>query len=223
MRLSKDLEGKPLVSVSDGRIIGRAKDIFVDKDFNRLAGLFLGSEGVIRRKTMVIRRDDVVLFGVDVVLVKNSEVITNDKDFPQAQEWIRRKDVNGRELRTPGGTKLGTFGDFVLDESGNINALALSRVAVDGPLAAEGTVPRAAIVEAEAEDGAITVDLPKLEVLFGQDKAAAEKDGAPQAAKEAQPSDVEGGVQDDDESAQDGEDELTGDDPSQGGAAPDDS
>ncbi len=53
MRLGKDLEGKPIISVADGRIIGRAKDVYADPEISTLVGLFTGIEGVIRRRAQV--------------------------------------------------------------------------------------------------------------------------------------------------------------------------
>ena len=88
MRLGKDLEGKPIISAADGRILGRAKDVYVDPEINKLMGLFTGMEGVIRRRSQVIPSDDVVLYGIDVILVKDAEVIVNDKKLPEVKKPI---------------------------------------------------------------------------------------------------------------------------------------
>ncbi len=167
MRLGKDLEGKPIISVADGRILGRAKDVYVDPEINKLMGLFTGMEGVIRRRSQVIPSDDVVLYGIDVILVKDAEVIVNDKKLPEVKSWQRLKDLQGREVVTPGGTKLGTVGDVILDETGQIVGLHLSRVHVKGPLAEQGSIPREAIVDPDQENGTIGVDLAMLEKLVG--------------------------------------------------------
>ena len=182
MRLGKDLENKPIISVTDGRMLGRTKDVYVDAQLQQLAGLYLGTEGMIRRRAQVIQSEDVVLFGIDVILVKGSDVITNDKDFPEVGNWQRLKDLQGYEVHTPGGTKLGTVGDVILDGTGAITGFSLSRVFVKGPLAEQGTVPREVVVETSHKEKTIRVDLAMLEgmVVGADDKAPAAK--APEEA-----------------------------------------
>lgn len=177
MRLGKDLENKPVISVTDGRMLGRAKDVYVDDELNGLAGLYLGSEGMIRRKAQVIPSADVVLYGIDVVLVKHTDVITTDKELTEAEAWQRLRDLQGYEIHTPGGTKLGTVGDVILDESGAIIGLSLSRVFVKGPLAEQGSIPREVVVRLDHKEKVIHVDLAKFEDLAvaEEEKAAVEK------------------------------------------------
>ncbi len=165
MRHGKDFDNKPIISVTDGRMLGRAKDVYVDAQLRQLAGLYLGSEGMIRRRAQVIQSKDVVLFGIDVVLVKDSDVIAKDKDLPDSVNWLRLKDIQGYEVHTSGGTKLGTVGDIILDETGAITGLSLSRVFVKGPLAEQGTVPREVILESDHKEEIIRVDLAMLEEL----------------------------------------------------------
>lgn len=188
MRLSKDLDGKAIISISDGRFIGKAKDVYVDQDLNTLTGLFLGTEGLINRKSLVIQRQNVVLFGIDAILVKNSDVISDDKAVDEVKLWLRREKLEGREVHTPGGTKIGTVGDVILDETGRITGFALGRVFVEGPVAEQGIIDRSAVVAPQGEGGHLIVDLARQEALYTQkdpptaaaETAASDQDSAEQ-------------------------------------------
>ena len=166
MRLGKELENKPIISVSDGRILGRAKDVYLDQNLKQLAGLFVGTEGVIRRKELVIASEDIVLLGIDVILVKDPDVISTTKERPETENWHRLAQLHGEEVRTPGGTKLATIGDIVLDEKGAISGFTLDRVFVSGPLAAQPTIPSEVVVDPFQTTDSLIVDFPKLEAMF---------------------------------------------------------
>ena len=70
MRLCKDLINKPIYTISDGRNIGDAKDLYLSADLETMAGIHLGREGLVRRKSILIPIDAVVVFGIDAILVK---------------------------------------------------------------------------------------------------------------------------------------------------------
>ena len=50
MRLGKELIGKPIYSLTDGRHLGNVKDLYLDLDVVTLNGIFLGHEGLFNRK-----------------------------------------------------------------------------------------------------------------------------------------------------------------------------
>ncbi len=174
MRLGKDLAGKPIISVTDGRIIGNVKDIYVNMDLTWLTGIFLGQEGLIKRKSLLIPREDVAVFGIDAILVKRTEAITSDREQEESDEWLRLSKLRGRQVDTPGGTKVGTIGDIILGESGQITGFALAKAFVEGPVAELGTIPRDAMVDAGEEDGIMTVDLTKAEQPLRPESAVVE-------------------------------------------------
>ncbi|HEX6384524.1 MAG TPA: PRC-barrel domain-containing protein [Anaerolineae bacterium] len=166
MRLGKDLTGKPIISMTDGRLLGTVKDLYVNPDLYWLTGIYAGHEGLIKRKSLVIDRENVAVFGIDAILVKNSEVVTDDKEHPEVENWLRLDKLRGREVDTPGGTKVGTVGDIVLGEEGHVTGFTLSRVFVEGPIAEKGTIPREALIDTGDEDKVMTIDLPKVEQLY---------------------------------------------------------
>ena len=59
MITSKDHSGKPLISITDGKKLGEVKDLYLDQDMRQVAAVFLGKEGLISRKALVIPRSAV--------------------------------------------------------------------------------------------------------------------------------------------------------------------
>lgn len=163
MRLGKDLINKPIYSVDEGKLLGKVQDLYLDATFEVLLGLYLGSQGLVRRKSELIRAGDVVVFGTDAVLVHHGDVITDDSALPAAKGWMRRDKLTGREADTPGGTRLGVIGDIIVDSAGRVTGFALSKAYVEGPLAEKRVISRSVIIDTGQEDGRMTVDLAKLE------------------------------------------------------------
>jgi uncharacterized protein YrrD len=163
MRLGKDLINKPIYSVDEGKLLGKVQDLYLDNAYEVLLGLYIGSQGLVRRKAELIRSGDVVVFGTDAVLVRSNDVITDDGALPAAKSWSRREKLIGREADTPGGTRLGVIGDVIVDPNGRITGFALSRTYVEGPLAEKRVISRSVVTDTGQEDGRMTVDLAKLE------------------------------------------------------------
>lgn len=165
MRAGKDLIGKPIISITDGRLLGAVKDLYLNDQLYWLTGIHVGTEGLLKRKNYLIPRDSIVVFGIDAVLVKNSEVVTESKELVESETWPRLSKLKGRDVDTPGGTKVGTVGDIIIGEEGHITGFALAKVFVEGPIAEQGQVPREALIDTGQEDGVMTIDLPKVERL----------------------------------------------------------
>jgi uncharacterized protein YrrD len=166
MRAGKELINKPIYSVDEGRQIGKVKDLYLDSGLNRVVGVHLGSEGLLRRKALLVAGEDVVVLGVDAVLVKRSTAATDDNTHVPAKEWLRREKLDGREVDTPGGTKLGTIGDIIVDQAGHITGFILGRTFVEGPLGEKRTIDRSVVLDLGQEDGIMTIDLPTLEGML---------------------------------------------------------
>jgi uncharacterized protein YrrD len=174
MRSGKDLIGKPIYSVPDGRYLGKVNDLYINDTLYWLAGIHLGSEGLLKRKSLLIHRDNVVVFGLDAILVKKSDVVTDDKELEGVENWLRLDKLRGREVDTPGGTKVGTIGDIILGEEAHIVGFMLARIHVDGPVKEQGTIPRDALIDTGNEDGIMTIDLPKVEQQHRENKPLGE-------------------------------------------------
>lgn len=164
MFLGKDIIGNPIISVDEGRSIGKVKDIYLTTDCKSVAGIYLGTEGLFSRQAFVIKRDDIVTIGEDAVLVKHDDVIYEAEDMPQIEdEWLRRDELQGRPVDTPGGTKVGRVGDVMLDKDGVVQGFSLNYVYVAGPIAEKNSVAMHTVVDIGQEDGRMTIDLKKAE------------------------------------------------------------
>ena len=163
MRLGKDLLNKPIISITDGRNLGSVKDIYLNNNLTKITGVFTGQEGMLRRKSFLIPRAEVVVFGVDAMLVKNSEVIVEEADLSVVADWVRLSKLRGRDVDTPNGTKVATIGDVIIGEEGDISGFALAKVFVEGPIAEKGVIARAALEDTGHQDQVMTIDLTKAE------------------------------------------------------------
>ena len=173
MQSGENLIGKSIVSLTDGRVLGSVKELYLDRNLEFLTGIQvnsgegffnkLGSEGLFERKVEWIRREDVAVFGIDAILVKASEAVTAEERPPEAEEWLYRGALRGRKVDTPGGTKIGTIGDIIVDQHGCILGFLLSQIFVQGPVATARAIAREVLVDTGNEDGVMTIDLSKAE------------------------------------------------------------
>ncbi len=158
--LGKELVGNPIVSIDDGHILGHVKDIYVDKPLHTVEGVYLGSEGILNRQPHFISRDKITTIGQDTVLVSSSQVVQEGEAAPH---WLRRDDLTGRQVDTPGGTRIGLVDDVIIDERGDIVGVALGRVYVEGPVARNRAIKRTAVLDTGQDDGAMTIELSRAE------------------------------------------------------------
>ena len=163
MRVSKSLVGKSIVSIADGRMLGPVSDVFLDKGLSQVVAILTGEEGLWNRKIHLIKRDDVVLYGVDTVLVKQSNVIHAEENAAGFDSWIRRDQLHGRNIDTPGETRIAKLDDVILDEDACVLGFTLGRTYIDSPVAESGAVSRDVIIDTGGEDGIMTIDLEKAE------------------------------------------------------------
>jgi sporulation protein YlmC with PRC-barrel domain len=163
MRLGKDLLDKPIYSISDGRFVGKVKDLFLDGNLERIVGLFLGSEGIFSRKDLLVNRDQVTLFGLDVVLVAGSDVVLDVTETPDIDSWVRRQDLAGRDVNTSGGTRVGVISDILVSDEGMVLGFKLGRTFVEGPITRKQAVAREVVIDTGGADGVMTIDLAQAE------------------------------------------------------------
>jgi uncharacterized protein YrrD len=164
MFLGKDIIGNPVITVSDGRSIGKVKDIYLSTDLQSVVGIYLGTDGLFSRRSLLVKSEDVVTMGNDAVLVKHDEVIQEERDISQPEEtWLRRDELQGRTVDSPGGTKIGKVGDVIINKEGKVLGFSLSQVYISGPIADNRSVAIHTVQDVGHEDGVMTIDLEQAE------------------------------------------------------------
>lgn len=163
MRFGKDIIGKPVISVNEGRHIGEVKDLYLNKELSQVMGLHLGREGLLKRKDLLIPLPNVKVLGIDAILVNRSDVVTDNNAFSDAETWIKVGDLKGRQVDTPGGTRVAIVGDVIVGDSAEVEGFAFARVYVEGPIADKRLIMRSAVLDTGNEDGAMTIDISKAE------------------------------------------------------------
>jgi|SRR5688572_11605663 len=165
MFTSKEQSNKPLISMTDGKKLGEIKDLYLDQDMRQISAVFLGKEGLINRKTLIIPRSAVQVFGVDVWLVSGSEIIAGPENIPESGTFTLVGDLRGRELQTEGGTKIGVIDHVILDNEAHVLGFGLSKVYSQGPLADRKMIARDAILNLGNSKEPMTINLAQAESL----------------------------------------------------------
>lgn len=159
MITAKDINSKSIISIADGKILGEVKDVYLDADMRQVVGIYLGTEGLIRRKDKMIERSALQVLGVDVWLVSASDVVVDKDSLPDAASYTPVGSLRGREIQTDGGTKLGVIDDVLLDENTGVLGFSLGKVFAQGPLAERKAVIRDAITNLGSKDSPMIADL----------------------------------------------------------------
>ncbi|MBN1873563.1 MAG: PRC-barrel domain-containing protein [Anaerolineae bacterium] len=163
MATSKEHTGKLLISITDGKKLGEIKGLYLDPDARQVVGVFLGTEGLINRKTLAMPQSAVQLCGIDVWLVAGSDTVTTLDALPDSATFIQVSDLRGREVQTEGGTKIGVVEDVLLDGRMCVLGFILGKVFVQGPLAERKTIIRDAITSLGSKDQPITATMAQAE------------------------------------------------------------
>jgi len=159
MITAKEHTGKLLVSITDGKKLGEIKGLYLDLDARQVVGVFLGTEGLINRKTLAMSQSAVQVCGVDVWLVSGPDKVVPLDNIPDSATFVLVSDLRGREIETEGGTKIGVVEDVLLDSGARVLGFALGKVYVQGPLAERKAIAREAITSLGSKDKPMTATM----------------------------------------------------------------
>ena len=150
------LIGKPVFGITDGKKIGEVKDLYLDPALKKAIYIKIGQAGLLGRKALLIRREDVMVFGIDSILTKDSDVvIENGKEIKDA---IQRENLRGRDVLTVSDTRVGKIQDIFLDDEFHVMGFELGRIFVEGPIAERGAIAREAILDTQPKNENLIID-----------------------------------------------------------------
>ncbi len=133
--LTQELQGKPVISVTNGAIIAKVLDVLVDPDALRVAAAITSKGSALKRQreVEVIPADEVQVWGQDAVLVKGADVIVRDSELPGRERWLSvSSQVKGHDVIGGDGTRVGQLNDVVIDVNGQFVAYDLAQPFVYG-------------------------------------------------------------------------------------------
>jgi uncharacterized protein YrrD len=165
MRTAKEHLNKPLISLTDGKKLGKVKDLYFDGQGSKIVAALLRKRGIINRKTFVIVRAAIQVMGIDAWLVSGSDTVELLENLPESETFLLLSDLMGREVLTEGDHRVGTLGDLILDEAANVIGFNLEQVFVQGPLAERRRIARAAITSLGDKTSPMTTVLEQAETL----------------------------------------------------------
>ena len=133
--LTQELQGKPVICVTDGSIIAKVLDVLVDPDALQVAAAITSKGGALKRQREieVIPASEVQVWGQDAVLVKGPDVIVKDSQLPGREKWLSASDqVKGHDVIGGDGTRIGQLNDVVVDVNGQFVGYDLTQPFVYG-------------------------------------------------------------------------------------------
>ena len=140
--LTQELDGVPIISVTNGRIVAWLADVLVDPDTCQVAALVTSTAGPPALGVQAIPIGEVLVWGPDAVLVNRADVIIPGRHLPGSERWLSvAKQLKQCEVVGTDGTRIGELGDVVIDSRGQIVGYDLAQVFVEGPVAYSRQVP----------------------------------------------------------------------------------
>jgi len=100
---------------------------------------------IFSRKTMVLARHLVHVFGKDVILVRSNEVMPRDDTLKGVSSLLGvSKQMKGQEIVTEQGVRIGIVGDVLVNKEGKVVGYDLAKVFIEGPISKSRQIPLAA-------------------------------------------------------------------------------
>ena len=86
-RLAQEIYGFQIISLSDGQILGKVDDLLVDLKERHIAAIVTSKGSVLRRKIEAVPRKSIQVWGQEVILVVDPDVIIPEDRLSGFEEW----------------------------------------------------------------------------------------------------------------------------------------
>jgi uncharacterized protein YrrD len=135
-RLSQEVKGFQVISVTNGEIIAEVQDVMIDLNNLQVAAVVTSKGNILKTKLELIVRDDVQVWGEDVILVSEPDVIHDEEELKGAGNWESSiEKVSGKKVIDTNGDQIGELNDVVIDSEAKILGYDLSSISLEGPVA----------------------------------------------------------------------------------------
>ena len=159
MRKGKELQGLAVVDIGTGTKLGSVDEPIVSLSDGRIVGVMVKGGSGGRRG--YVAAGDIRSIGTDAVTVASGDVLHDEADLDEAtrEAWEARKHLVGNKVMTEGGSLLGTVSDYYVDEhAARVAGLTIGGglLSSEDALAADRVVsvgPDAIVVREEAGEG----------------------------------------------------------------------
>jgi uncharacterized protein YrrD len=122
--------GHDIISLKDGAKIARIEDILIDPENLHLAAVITSKGRLLNRKVEAIPAVNVQVWGKDVLIVKQPDVIRTSEDLPGYPSWLSFQDqLRGKEVVSMKGERAGQIEGVSCRSDGNLTALLLTKSA----------------------------------------------------------------------------------------------
>lgn len=195
MRRAKTLLDLPIVSLADGRVVGRVRDVIFDPPSGRIAGLLVKESGLLS-DARVVPMDRVRSLGDDAVTVPDRSAVQASLRVKPLRRLLNSGvRLAGLHLLTEGGRDLGTIDEVFIGKSGEIVGYELNPGLVEETMRGKRLVPAAELMAAGPDAAIVPDHVEQLVRRPEQDVAALEQayEVAPEPIRPAGPDQAEDG------------------------------
>jgi sporulation protein YlmC with PRC-barrel domain len=142
---------RTIVNIDSGEKLGSVTDLLFNPSDLEVAALTTSTGGLLQRGSLVIRNEQVRVWGKDFILVHGQGKSLQDIS-PGTENWISlTNNIKGKQVISSDGLRLGQIEDVNIDPNGKIVDFRLSQIFVKGPLYESMRIP-AAVTHALGKD-----------------------------------------------------------------------